>query len=152
MDFDSLARENILLKLITDKMGWTSFLQIRERTYHNVVQAFYFKAEVFPDKSLIVSTIKGKKISLNPMVIAEKLKLPHDGACVYGDNWVIDLNVNLSEVIRNVFQPNTTEFFSSKLHYIPTMLNLLSQHSLIPRKGDHGNVIKNELLHIYHMF
>jgi len=117
-----------------------------------VVQAFYFQEEVFPDKSLIISTIKGKKISLNPMIITEKLKIPHDGSCVYGDDWDLDLNVNLSKVIWNVFQPNTTEFVSSKLHYIPKMLNLLSQHSLIPRKGNHGNVTKKDLLLIYHKF
>lgn len=32
------------------------------------------------------------------------------------------------------------------------MLNLLSQHSLIPRKGNHGKIAKNDLLLIYCMF
>jgi len=66
VDFLALEKEEIFLKAITDLLGWTSFLQIRERYYPEVVQTFYFMSETFPQKSLIVSIVKGFKISLTP--------------------------------------------------------------------------------------
>jgi hypothetical protein len=133
-------------------MGWTHFLQIREKTYKKVVQAFYCQATAYSEKSLIISTIKGKQISLTPDLIAEYLNLPSDGFCVYGDNWDLDLKVNLTDVFSYIFKNPNNVFVSANLHYIPKMLNLLSQHSLIPRKGNHGKITKNDLLIIYCMF
>ncbi|AES97712.2 hypothetical protein MTR_5g058770 [Medicago truncatula] len=86
VDFEDLDKEEILLRAFTDKMGWTHFLQIREKTYKKVVQAFYSQAKAYSEKSLIISTIKGKQISLTPEVIAQHLNLPSDGLCVYGEN------------------------------------------------------------------
>jgi len=152
VDFEDLAKEEILLKAFTDKMGWTSFLQIREKTYEKVVKTFYFQAKAYSEKSLIISTIKGKQISLTPEIIAKHLNLPSDGFCVYGENWDLDLKVNLADVFQYIFKANKTDFVSANLHYIPKMLNLLSQHNLIPRKGNHGKITKNDLLLIYCMF
>lgn len=51
-----------------------------------------------------------------------------------------------------MFLPDTTGLVASNLQKVPKMFNLLSQHSLIPRSGNHGHVTKNDLMIIYHIF
>ena len=152
VDFLALEKEEIFLKAITNLLRWTSFLQIRERYYPEVVQAFYFMSETFPQKSLIVSTVKGVKISLTPEDIGKLFNIPVSGNCVYGDTWDEKLEVNLERVYQEVFLPETHGLVASNLQQVPKMFNLLSQHSLIPRSGNHGHVTKNDLMIIYHMF
>lgn len=152
VDFKALDDEDILLRRFTDAMGWTSFLQIRERNYPKLIKAFYFQVETLPDKNLFVSFIKGVKISLTPQVIHKNLGLLADGSSVHGDSWDIDLRLDLVQECQKLFQPNTRGHTSANLEPIPKMLNLLSQHSLIPRRGNQGNVTKNDLMIIHHIF
>ncbi|AES59994.1 hypothetical protein MTR_1g038730 [Medicago truncatula] len=152
VDFEAFDNEEIFLKAITDLLGWTSFLQMRERYYPELVQAFYFMSETFPEKSLIRSTVKGVEISLTPEDIGTLFNISVSGNCVYGDSWDEKLGVNLEKVYQDMFLPGTTGLISSNLQKVPKMFNLLSQHSLIPRSGNHGHVTKNDLMIIYHMF
>jgi len=153
VDFHALQQDEVPLKEYTDKLGWSSFLQIRERHYPKVIQAFYSQAKTFPDKSLFVSTIKGVKISLTLNDISEIFNIPNTGSCIYGDSWITDLNnLNLDSICQKILKPTTTELLSSNLQKIPKMPSLLSQHSRVPRKGKRGVVTKNNLMIIYHLF
>jgi len=115
VDFSVLEKEEIYLKAITDLLGWTSFLQIRERYYPEVVQAFYFMSETHPEKSLIVSTVKGVKISLTPKDTRKLFNIPVSGNCVYGDSWDEKLGVDLEKVYQDMFLPDTYGLVASNL-------------------------------------
>ena len=86
-DFAALQTKKIILQKFTDAMGWTKFLRIREKHYPKLVQTFFFRVEVYPDKSLIISKMKDIKISLAPEELGKILSLPIDGNCLYGDDW-----------------------------------------------------------------
>jgi hypothetical protein len=152
VNFHALEQDEVPLREYTDKLGWSSFLQIREKHYPKVIRAFYSQAETYADKSLFVSTIKGVKISLTPKDISEIFNIPNIGSCVYGDSWMTDLNINPESIFQKILKPTTTELTCSNLQKIPKMLSLLSQHSLVPRCGNHGAVTKNDLMIIYHLF
>jgi len=54
-------------------------------------------------------------------------------------------------VYNNVFEPNSTDFTSSKLQKIPKMLNDITQYNILPRKGSYDIVTKNDLMVLYHI-
>jgi len=103
-DFEALKTDNIILQNYTDVIGWTKFLQIREKHYPKLVQAFFFRAKVYPNKALIVSKIKDIEISLTPEDLGKILSLPNDGNCLYGDNWNEKLGIDIEFVYNNVFE------------------------------------------------
>nr|XP_004491372.1 pollen-specific leucine-rich repeat extensin-like protein 1 [Cicer arietinum] len=74
--FDNLVVDGNVVQHRTDALGWTSFLQISESYYPDIVRAFYCNAKTFADKSLIIFTIKGVEIKLTPDILASILQLP----------------------------------------------------------------------------
>jgi len=146
-DFDSLAKEKIMLKDETDCLGWTKFLQTRERHFPKMVQAFFCQAKGYAEKSLIISTIKGTKIELTPERLGKILSLPLDGN---GDDWSQKLSVNLNEFYKKIFIPGTTEHISANLLPIPKMFHNMCQYNIFPRKGTFENISKNDFMIIYH--
>jgi hypothetical protein len=124
-DFESLDRAKINLLRFTDALGWTKALQIREKYFPKLVQAFFFQAKVFPGKSLIVSKIKDVEIYLTPENLGKLLSLPTDGICLYGDDWNDKLGIDMEFIYNNLFEPNTTEFIQSNLQYYPKLLNIM---------------------------
>lgn len=128
-----------------------SFFQIREKHYPKLVQAFFFQAKVYPDKALIIYRIKDIDISLTPEDLGKILSLPVDGNCVFGDHWNEKLGVDMELMYNNSFEPNSTEFTSSKLQKIPKMLNIITQYNIFPRKGSFDVVTKNDLMVLYHI-
>jgi len=63
-DFDKLQDAEIFVKQYPDALGWVPFLQIREKYYPKVVQAFYYMPECYPDKNMIISHIKDVKVEM----------------------------------------------------------------------------------------
>ena len=132
-------------------MGWTKFLQIREKHYPKLVRAFFCRAEVYPDKALIISKIKDIQISLTPEDLGNILSLPIDGNCLFGENWNEKLGIDMEFINNNVFEPNSSEFNSANLQKIPKMLNIITQYNILPRKGSFDIVTKNDLMVLYHI-
>jgi len=151
-DFVKLENDKIVLKEYVDEQGWTKFLQLRERHYPKLIQAFYFMAEAYPEESLIVSRIKDVEIRLTPEVISEILGISNTGQTVFGDNWFEKLDVDPDNVYKLLFKPNVSDFVSSNLLPTPKMLNGISQHSVLPRNGNFQYVGPNDLLIMYHLF
>jgi len=59
-DFTKLLKDEIDLLKFVEPLGWKDFFQIKETHYPEVVRNFYFMAETFPNKDLIVSKIQIK--------------------------------------------------------------------------------------------
>lgn len=150
-DFEALKTDKIVLQKYTDAMGWTKFLQIREKHYPKLVRAFFCRAKVYPDKALIVSKIKDIEISLTPEELGTILSLPTDGNCLFGDNWNEKLGIDIEFINNNVFEPNSSEINSANLQKIPKMLNIITQYNILPRKGSFDIVTKNDLMVLYHI-
>ncbi|AES78759.1 hypothetical protein MTR_7g045120 [Medicago truncatula] len=151
-DFVKLEKDKVVLKEYVDEQGWTKFLQLRERHYPKLIQAFYFMAEAYPEESLIVSRIKDVEIRLTPQVISNTLGISNTGQTVFGDDWFEKLEVNSENVYKLLFKPNVTEFVFSNLLPTPKMLNGISQHCVLPRNGNFQHVSSNDLLIMYHLF
>ena len=133
-DFVNWESEKIVLKEYVEEQGVTKFLEIPERHYPKLIQAFYM-AEAFPEESLIVSRVKDVEIRLTPQVISDILGISNKGKTVFGDNWFKKLGVDPTHVYKILFKPNVSEFVSSNLLPTPKMLNGISQRSVIPRNG-----------------
>jgi hypothetical protein len=151
-DFVKLEKDKVDLKEYVDEQGWTKFLQLRERHYPKLIQAFYFMAEAYPEESLIVSRIKDVEIRLTPQVISDILGISNTGRTVFGDDWFEKLEVDSENVLKLLFKPNVTEFVSSNLLPKPKMFHGISQHCVLPRNGNFQNVSPNDLLVMYHLY
>jgi len=151
-DFVKLENDKVVLKEYVDEQGCTKFLQLRERHYRKLIQAFYYMAEVYPEESLIVFRIKDVEIRLTPQVISDTLGISNTGRTVYGDDWFEKLDVNSENVYKLLFKPNVSEFVSSNLLPTPKMLNGISQHPVLLRNGNFQHVSSNDLLVMYHLF
>nr|XP_004511104.1 uncharacterized protein LOC101492141 [Cicer arietinum] len=135
----------------TDALGWTSFLKTSKHYYLDVVRAFYYNATTFPDKSLIISTIKVIKIRLTPAILASILQLPTEGPSVFGNKWYSTLNLKETKVLSDLFQECSTRYLSTYLKPLLKVFNNMSQHTLLPHCGSHEYVSANDALIIYHL-
>ena len=109
-------------------------------------------AEVYPEKSLIVSRIKDIEIRITPKVISNILGISNSDQTVFGDKWFEELGVDPTKVYKLLLKPNVSEFVSSNLLPTPKMFNGISQHCVIPRNGNFQLVNANDLLITYHLF
>jgi hypothetical protein len=70
---------------LTEIQGWTNLFRLRETVYTQLVQAFYFNAEIDSDNCTIKSNLKGKVVNLDPKELGRILELPTDGERIFGD-------------------------------------------------------------------
>jgi hypothetical protein len=142
-----------LLKYIKP-LGWTNFFKIKESIFPQLIQAFYFNANVHSDKCLIISYIKGVEIQVDPFVIGDILGLKLEGAETYGDNWYSGLNVSKDALILEMFNEQGAQREkppSSMPKKEIKLLHNLCQHCIFPRTGSKDKVIDNDLLVMYHL-
>nr|XP_004503067.1 flocculation protein FLO11-like [Cicer arietinum] len=150
-DFAKLQLEGLSIQHHTDALGWTNFLKISDYHYPKVIRAFYCKVEAFEDKSLIVSNLKGIEIKLDPLILADILKLPSDGVTIYGKDWYQALNISKDEVFQELLIDGSTRYLSADLKPLPKFFNNISQHNIFPHCGSHEFVSDNDALVIYHL-
>nr|XP_004515961.1 serine/arginine repetitive matrix protein 1-like [Cicer arietinum] len=150
-NFEKLQIEGISIQHHTDALGWTDFLKISDCHYPQVIRAFYFKAEAFEDKSLIVSTLKGIVIRLAPLILADILKIPSEGLTIFGKDWYTTLNISKEEVFQELFVDGTTKCLLADLKPLPKFFNNIGQHNILPHCGSHEFVYDNDALVIYHL-
>jgi len=151
-DFDKLERDEIFIKQYPDKLGWVPFLQIRERHYPEAIQAFYLMAECYPEKDLIVSTIKDVKIRISLEEISTILKIPISGPTIYGDDWYDVLGLDYEIVCKTIFKPDAPGHTYSSLLPITKILTNMCHYSFLPKNGSYDQISHNDILLIYHMF
>ncbi|GAU33302.1 hypothetical protein TSUD_279800 [Trifolium subterraneum] len=71
-NFTELSIGGVDLVKFVEPFEWKSFFHIKETVYPLLVQAFYFNAQVFPEKDLITSNIKDVELVVDPYVIEAK--------------------------------------------------------------------------------
>ena len=151
-DFNKLQEAEIFVKQYPDALGWVPFLQIREKYYLEVVQAFYYMAECYPDKNVIISHIKGVKVEINLETISKFLNIPLEGPAVFGDDWYDVLHLDRNAVLETIYKPHTPDLSCSNLLHTTQILANMCHNSLLPKNGTFNHISHNDILLIYHMF
>jgi hypothetical protein len=149
-DFEDLLSGGFDILKPVNHQGWTNFLRMKDVYFPKLVRAFYFKAKGYPDKSMIVSNIKGVEIRLEPDTLADIIGIPKGGIQVCGPNWYSKLVTCKTDLIRKMFfvgDERITEIpTSSQLKPEFKILHSLCLFNLLPHTGNKNKVSDNDLL------
>ncbi|GAU42941.1 hypothetical protein TSUD_135330 [Trifolium subterraneum] len=85
-NFAELSIGGVDLVKFVKPFEWKSFFHIKETVYPLLVQAFYFNAQVFPEKDMITSNIKDVELVVDPYVIGSLIGIKSEGLEVYGND------------------------------------------------------------------
>ncbi|GAU12036.1 hypothetical protein TSUD_196600 [Trifolium subterraneum] len=137
-NFAELSIGGVDLEKFVEPFEWKSFFQIKETVYPLLVQAFYFNAQVFPDKDMITSNIKDVELVLDPYVIGSLIGIKSEGLEVYGNDWYDQVKINKEELKRKMFTEEGAKKNSPPSSLLKTeykLLHNMCQHSFFPRTG-----------------
>ncbi|GAU31953.1 hypothetical protein TSUD_288870 [Trifolium subterraneum] len=137
-----------------EPFGWKSFFHIKETVFPLLVQAFYYHAQVYPDKDLITSHIKGVELVVDPFVIGDLIGIKSEGLEVYGNDWYDQVKVNKEDLKKDMFTEEGAKKNSPPSSLLKTEFKLLHnmcQHYFFPRTGSKDKVTDLDLLLMYHM-
>ncbi|GAU33131.1 hypothetical protein TSUD_363320 [Trifolium subterraneum] len=124
-NFVELSIGGVDLVKFVEPFEWKSFFHIKETVYPLLVQAFYFNAQVFPDKDMIISNIKDVELVISKEELKKKM-FTEEGA---------KKNAPSSSMLKTEYK----------------LLHNMCQHSFFPRTGSKDKVIDLDLLMMYHM-
>ncbi|GAU35300.1 hypothetical protein TSUD_389250 [Trifolium subterraneum] len=153
-NFAELSSGGVDLEKFVEPFEWKSFFQIKENVYPLLVQAFYYNAQVFPDKDLITSNIKDVELVVDPYVIGSLIEIKSEGLEVYGNDWYDQVKISKEELKRKMFTGEGAKKNSPPSSMLKTeykLLHNMCQHSFFPRTGSKDKVTDLDLLMMYHM-
>ncbi|GAU26445.1 hypothetical protein TSUD_294110 [Trifolium subterraneum] len=153
-NFAELSIGGVDLVKFVEPFEWKSFFHIKETVYPLLVQAFYYNAQVFPEKDLITSNIKDVEIVVDPYVIGSLIGIKSEGLEVYGNVWYDQVKISKEELKKKMFteegaMKNAPPSSMLKTEY--KLLHNMCQHSFFPRTGSKDKVTDLDLLMMYHM-
>ncbi|GAU37075.1 hypothetical protein TSUD_378170 [Trifolium subterraneum] len=137
-NFAELSIGGVDLEKFVEPFEWKSFFQIKETVYPLLVQAFYYNAQVFPDKDMITSNIKDVELVVDPYVIGSLIGIKSEGLEVYGNDWYDQVKISKEELKRKMFTEEGAKKNSPPSSLLKTeykLLHNMCQHSFFPRTG-----------------
>ncbi|GAU39818.1 hypothetical protein TSUD_154750 [Trifolium subterraneum] len=153
-NFAELSIGGVDLVKFVEPFEWKSFFHIKETVYPLLVQAFYFNAQVFPDKDLITSNIKDVELVVDPYVIGSLIGIKSEGLEVYGNDWYDQVKISKEELKKKMFTEEGAKKNSPPSSMLETeykLLHNMCQHSFFPRTGSKDKVTDLDLLMMYDM-
>ncbi|GAU25024.1 hypothetical protein TSUD_154980 [Trifolium subterraneum] len=153
-NFAELSIGGVDLEKIVEPFEWKSFFHIKETVYPLLVQAFYYNAQVFPEKDLITSNIKDVELVVDPYVIGSLIGIKSEGLEVYGNDWYDQVKISKEKLKRKMFTEEGAKKNSPPSSMLKTeykLLHNMCQHSFFPRTGSKDKVTYLDLLMMYHM-
>ncbi|GAU45127.1 hypothetical protein TSUD_135570 [Trifolium subterraneum] len=153
-NFAELSIGGVDLEKFVEPFEWKSFFHIKETVYPLLVQAFYYNAQVFPEKDLITSNIKDVELVVDPYVIGSLIGIKSEGLEVYRNDWYDQVKINKEELKRKMFTEEGAKNNSPPSSMLKTeykLLHNMCQHSFFPRTGSKDKVTDLDLLMMYHM-
>ncbi|GAU46633.1 hypothetical protein TSUD_284810 [Trifolium subterraneum] len=153
-NFAELSIGGVDLVKFVEPFEWKSFFHIKETVYPLLVQAFYFNAQVFPDKDMITSNIKDVELVVDPYVIGSLIGIKSEGLEVYGNNWYDQVKISKEELKKKMFTEEGAKKSAPPSSMLKTeykLLHNMCQHSFFPRTGSKDKVTDLDLLMMYHM-
>ena len=153
-DFTKLLKDEIDLLKFVEPLGWKDFFQIKETHYPEVVRNFYFMAETFPNKDLIVSKIQDKVIELDVEKLDKILDIPQRGPKCYGRPGYAYATLSRFNLICEMFvkYESDEDLVSANLKKEYKLLHNLCQFCVTPRKGSKHKVSETDILVMYHLY
>ncbi|GAU10529.1 hypothetical protein TSUD_418010 [Trifolium subterraneum] len=148
-NFAELSIGGVDLEKFVEPFEWKSFFQIKETVYPLLVQAFYYNAQVFPDKDTITSNIKDVELVVDPYVIGSLIGIKSEGLEVYGNDWYDQVKISKEELKRKMFTEEGAKKNSPPSSMLKTeykLLHNMCQHSFFPRTGSKDKVTDLDLL------
>ncbi|GAU31933.1 hypothetical protein TSUD_288670 [Trifolium subterraneum] len=153
-NFAELSIGGVDLVKFVEPFEWKSFFHIKETIYPLLVQAFYFNAQVFPDKDMITSNIKDVELVVDPYVIGSLIGIKSEGLEVYGNDWYDQVKISKEELKKKMFTEEGAKKNAPSSSMLKTeykLLHNMCQHSFFPRTGSKDKVTDLDLLMMYHM-
>ncbi|GAU48376.1 hypothetical protein TSUD_405380 [Trifolium subterraneum] len=153
-NFAELSIGGVDLVKFVEPFEWKSFFHIKETVYTLLVQAFYFNAQVFPDKDMITSNIKDVELVVDPYVIGSLIGIKSEGLEVYGNDWYDQVKISKEELKKKMFTEEGAKKNAPSSSMLKTeykLLHNMCQHSFFPRSGSKDKVTDLDLLMMYHM-
>ncbi|GAU47880.1 hypothetical protein TSUD_404520 [Trifolium subterraneum] len=148
-NFAELSIGGVDLVKFVEHFEWKSFFHIKETVYPLLVQAFYFSAQVFPEKDKITSNIKDVELVVDPYVIGSLIGIKSEGLEVYGNDWYDQVKISKEELKKKMFTEEGAKKNAPPSSMLKTeykLLHNMCQHSFFPR-----TVTDLDLLMMYHM-
>ncbi|GAU50933.1 hypothetical protein TSUD_411300 [Trifolium subterraneum] len=102
-NFAELSIGGVDLVKFVEPFEWKSFFHIKETVYPLLVQAFYYNAQVFPEKDMITSNIKDVELVVDPYVIGSLIGIKSEGLEVYGNDWYDQVKISKEELKKKMF-------------------------------------------------
>ncbi|KAK2397621.1 hypothetical protein QL285_059179 [Trifolium repens] len=153
-DFDSLLQGGIDVLRLTEIQGWTNLFRLRETVYTQLVQAFYYNAEIDSDNCTIKSNLKGKVVNLDPEELGRILELPTDGEKIFGDGWFSKAKVKRSELMKEIFTPEGATLPQPQNSFLKkeykVIFNMIQNH-IFPRMGTKEKVHDGDMMIMYYL-
>ncbi|GAU29254.1 hypothetical protein TSUD_392040 [Trifolium subterraneum] len=153
-NFAELSIGGVDLVKFVEPFEWKSFFHFKETIYPLLVQAFYFNAQVFPEKDLITSNIKDVELVVDPYVIGSVIGIKSEGMEVYGNDWYDQVKINKEDLKKKMFTEEGAKKHAPSSSMLKTeykLLHNMCQHSFFPRTGSKDKVTNIDLLMMYHM-
>ncbi|GAU30912.1 hypothetical protein TSUD_381270 [Trifolium subterraneum] len=153
-NFAELSIGGVDLVKFVEPFEWKSFFHIKETVYPLLVQAFYFNAQVFPEKDMITSNIKDVELVVDPYVIGSLIGIKSEGLEVYGNDWCDQVKISKEELKKKMFTEEGAKKNAPPSSMLKTeykLLHNMCQHSFFPRTGSKDKVTDLDLLMMYHM-
>ncbi|GAU51377.1 hypothetical protein TSUD_413100 [Trifolium subterraneum] len=137
-NFAELSIGGVDLVKFVEPFEWKSFFHIKETVYPLLVQAFYYNAQVFPEKDLITSNIKDVEIVVDPNVIGSLNGIKSEGLEVYGNDWYDQVKISKEKLKKKMFTEEGAKKNAPPSSMLKTeykLLHNMCQHSFFPRTG-----------------
>ncbi|GAU45590.1 hypothetical protein TSUD_285590 [Trifolium subterraneum] len=153
-NFPELSIGGVDLVKFVEPFEWKSFFHIKETVYPLLVQAFYFNAQVFPEKDMITSNIKDVELVVDPYVIGSLIGIKSEGLEVYGNDWYDQVKISKEELKKKIFTEEGAKKNAPPSSMLKTeykLLHNMCQHSFFPCTGSKDKVTDLDLLMMYHM-
>ncbi|GAU22906.1 hypothetical protein TSUD_377180 [Trifolium subterraneum] len=153
-NFAKLSIGGVDLVKFVEPFEWKSFFHIKETVYPLLFQAFYFNAQVFPEKDLITSNIKDVELVVDPYVIGSVIGIKSEGLEVYGNDWYDQVKINKEDLKKKMFTEERAKKNAPPSSMLKTeykLLHNMCQHSFFPRTESKDKVTDLDLLMMYHM-
>ncbi|GAU24551.1 hypothetical protein TSUD_148920 [Trifolium subterraneum] len=153
-NFAELSIGGVDLVKFVEPFEWKSFFHIKETVYPLLVQAFYFNAQVFPEKDMITSNIKDVELVVDRYVIGSLIGIKSEGLEVYGNYWYDQVKISKEELKKKMFTEEGAKKNAPPSSMLKTeykLLHNMCQHSFFPRTGSKDKVTDLDLLMMYHV-
>ncbi|GAU37238.1 hypothetical protein TSUD_375400 [Trifolium subterraneum] len=153
-NFAELSIGGVDLVKFVEPFEWKSFFHIKETVYPLLAQAFYFNAQVFPEKDMITSNIKDVELVVDPYIIGSLIGIKSEGLEVYGNDWYDQVKISKEELKKKMFTEEGAKKNAPPSSMLKTeykLLHNMCQHSFFPRTGSKDKVTDLDLLMMYHI-